>query len=120
MSPHVLVALLAALPLAQGKPAVEQEWAIADVLSDPDQYHRDDARCFMPGVAFRVWHEGAYEGENIDVLICFFCDNVYCGSPNGPERKTASFFGSPRRRDLVRLAKEAFPDDKDIQALKDE
>jgi hypothetical protein len=38
---------------------------------------------------------------------------------NASVRENGSFKGSPRREDLVRLAKETFPDDKEIQALEE-
>jgi hypothetical protein len=89
---------------------------LADVLSDRAAYTDNYAKCFWPGVAFRAWKDG----ERVEVLICFQCDNLYAGPPRDRARENASFHGSPRRRDLVRLAKEALPEDKDIQALKDE
>jgi hypothetical protein len=89
---------------------------LADVLGDRATYTDRYAKCFWPGVAFRAWKGG----ECVEVLICFQCDNLYVGPPQDRARENATFHGSPRRRDLVRLAKEALPDDKDIQALKDE
>jgi hypothetical protein len=86
------------------------------ILDDDRTYSKRFKECFWPGVTFRVWKEK----ECIEVLICFICDNFYCGPPTkGQANENASFVGSPRRADLVRLAREAFPDDKEIQALKE-
>jgi hypothetical protein len=88
---------------------------LAEVLNDPGTYTKNYAKCFWPGVAFRVWKDGECE----EVLICFMCDNLYRGPPKDFVMENASFNGSPRRRDLLRLAKEALPDDAAIQAIKD-
>ena len=55
----------------------------------------------------------------MDVIICFRCGNFYYGPPTDWAKENACFRGSPRTGDLVRLAKEAFPDDEKIQALKE-
>jgi hypothetical protein len=55
----------------------------------------------------------------VDVLICFKCDNLYCGPQVEYARENATFNRSPQRRRLVQLAKEAFHDDAEIQALPD-
>ena len=86
---------------------------LAGVLSDGRTYSTMYAGCFNPGVAFRVWKGD----ESVDVVICFQCENFYCGPPQAEEMENASFHGTPARARLVRLAKEAFPDDQDIQAL---
>jgi hypothetical protein len=100
--------------LSQGK---DQGRVFADrlaaVLSQWKTYSFTYAKCYWPGVAFRVW-----KGEEIvDILICFKCDNLYCGPPTMSARVTASFSESPNRARLVALAKEAFPDDQEIQGL---
>ena len=69
---------------------------------------------FDPGVGFRVWKDD----QAVEILICFGCNNLYCGPPTNRARENAAFGSSPRRSYLVRLAKEAFPDDKAIQRLK--
>jgi hypothetical protein len=88
---------------------------LAEVLNDKQTYTDVFVRCFWPGVAFRAWKDDEY----IDIVICFKCENLYCGPPR-EENSTAgnvSFFRTPARPRLVQLAKEAFPDDKEIQAL---
>jgi hypothetical protein len=88
---------------------------LADILADEASYSQTFAGCFYPGVAFRVW-----SGEDcVDCILCFYCDNFYLGPPVEGRfaYETASFYDTPARRRLVRLAKEAFPDDPDIQNL---
>lgn len=96
-----------------------QEFAakLRGILTDNKTYTDKHAKCFWPGVAFRVW-----KGEDsVDVIICFQCGNFYLGPPADKRvMENASFNGSPNRSRLVRLAKEAFPDDKEVQELKDE
>ena len=89
---------------------------LADVLLARRTYSWAYAGCYWPGVAFRVWKDE----EAVEVLICFECNNFYCGPPTDRARDTASFVGSPLRPRLVRLAREAFPDDKEIQGLEEE
>lgn len=101
---------------AQGKEQ-GKEFAsrLADILCDDKTYTRNFASCFWPGVAFRV-----RKGEEVvEVLICFTCGNLYVGPPTKVARENVSFNGSPLRPRLVRLAKEAFPQDKEIQGLKE-
>jgi hypothetical protein len=79
------------------------------------QMHENTAKCFWPGVAFRVWRGD----KHVDVLICFKCDNFYAGPPVGKAREIGGFDGTPLRSRLLRLAKDTFPEDKDIQGLQD-
>jgi hypothetical protein len=89
---------------------------LAAILSDPSLDSTARAKCFWPGVAFRVW-----KGEEcVDVLICFYCHNFYLGPPSDKQViNTGHFTGSPAAPRLVRLVKEALPDDKDIQVLEE-
>jgi hypothetical protein len=90
---------------------------LADVLLDDSTYSDSFAACFWPGVAFRV-----YQADDcVDLVICFKCHNFYLGPPS--ERRvmeTASFIGTPASTKLIQLAKEAFPEDAEIGALKEE
>jgi hypothetical protein len=89
---------------------------LADVLLDGRSYSAARMACYWPGVAFRVW-----SGEEwVEVLVCFHCDNLYCGPATDNVPRTASFHSTPARARLVRLAREAFPDDKEVQRLKEE
>jgi hypothetical protein len=86
---------------------------LAGILSDDRTYSSAWAGCFNPGVAFYVWKGD----ERIDILICFVCENLYCGPPAENAHENVSFVGSPARAQLVRLVKQAFPEDKEIQGL---
>ena len=83
------------------------------ILASEATYSNHYAKCFNPGVAFRVCHRE----ECVDVLLCFKCGNFYAGPPTDKAMETASFGGSPSRSLLVGLAQEAFPDDSEIQGL---
>jgi hypothetical protein len=89
---------------------------LAEILTDDKTYSDRFAACFWPGVAFRVW-----KGEDcVDMVICFKCGNFYVGPPTDRlVMENASFSGSPNTVRLVRLAKEAFPDDEEVQALEE-
>jgi hypothetical protein len=65
-------------------------------------------------VAFRI-----YQGDDcVDLVICFKCHNFYLGPPSDRRVfETASLSGTSAYAKLIRLAKEAFPDDAEIGAL---
>jgi hypothetical protein len=91
---------------------------IADVLRDPRLYWGlNDLTCIPdPGVAFRLWNGK----QSIEVLLCFHCGQMLVTTKDAGGRvthKTYTEFLSVRPR-LVALAKEAFPADVEIQALK--
>lgn len=79
------------------------------------------ASCFGPNLALQSW-KGR---ESVIVLVCFHCNNVaiYTTHPTGKLAPTTgsggihSFWFS--RPEMVELAKEAFPDDLEIQQLQD-
>ena len=90
---------------------------LAAVLLDEKTYYFEGAKgCeFVAGVAFRVHGKG----EPVDVVLCFSCNElvVYVADPETKEtaRKREDF--DDARPALVKLAKEAFPDDRVIQSL---
>jgi hypothetical protein len=87
---------------------------LRDILFD-DQLCTDLwVKCYLPGIAFRAWNDE----RCVDVIVCFKCNNLYCGPPAEWPMENAAFGGSPMRARLVELAKEALPDDRDIQAVK--
>jgi hypothetical protein len=86
---------------------------LARILRDEKTYSTTFAACFTPGVAFRVWKEK----DCVDVIVCFKCLNFYCGPTTEHATENASFVDTPASAGLARLAKAAFPGDREIQAL---
>jgi hypothetical protein len=98
---------------------------LADALLDDATYFGDQAKCYEPGVAFRIWKDK----ESVEVVICFHCANLKLTAKgakgdaidDGRNPKSGGFGGDKGSYGrLAKLAKEAFPDDKNIQALSDE
>jgi hypothetical protein len=85
---------------------------LADILFDEAAFNDEFAKCYDPGVGFRAWKDD----EAIDVIICYKCHNAYIGAPKERVDENVAF-SDARWRDLVRLAKDAFPNDPEIQAL---
>lgn len=87
---------------------------LAAVLSDPATFPGVNPGCVAaPGVAYRVWRGS----ESTDILICFKCSVLSWGPRSNPETHFAAFLESKRTPDLVRLAKEALPNDPEISSL---
>jgi len=104
---------------APGKPQ-GKEFArrLNGVLFDEDTYLFDIAKgCkFQPGVAFRI----EKDRQSVIVLLCFSCDELRVLTLEGEKIvHTAHEDFDPARATLVKLSKEAFPDDKEIQGLKE-
>jgi hypothetical protein len=72
---------------------------------------------FQPGVAFRVWNGK----ESMDVFLCFSCDEllILVKDESGAVVHLAQEDFDPMRAELVKLAREAFPDDPEIQGLQE-
>jgi hypothetical protein len=105
--------------LAKGKEqGKEFAGRLREVLFNDKTYLFDVAKLciFDPGVAFRM-----RKGEvTVEVLLCFSCDEVLVlTSEGGKVARRSHEDVDPMRAVLVKLAKEALPDDKDIQALKE-
>ncbi len=84
------------------------------VLHDEKTYNGQSARCFDPGLAFRIWSDK----EAVEVIICFRCTNLKVKLMGEEEEAELVLHGfGPEIGPLTRLAKEAFPDDKAIQGL---
>jgi len=95
---------------------------VSRVLLDENTYRWEGGtpiglRCiFVPAVAYRFWKDK----EFVSVLVCFKCSEVAFQSDN-PDDKADPFrraIMAKLRPEIVKLTKQAFPDDKDIQALK--
>jgi hypothetical protein len=113
----------------QGKPFAQR---LSAVLFDNRNYEfAGGTACnFAPGVAFRIGKDGEADaalrfwkdGEYVDVLLCFACNEFAVigkkvwGPITLPHTAKEDFLLRP---ELVKLAKAAFPKDKEIQALKE-
>jgi len=92
---------------------------LAAVLLDDKTYDFDRAKgcIFSPGVVFR-FRNGA---ELVEVITCYHCSEfkiVVKDARGAVVRVVGEDFDNARPA-LVKLAKDAFPDDKEIQALND-
>jgi hypothetical protein len=98
----------------QGAPFASQ---LAAMLQTDQALLGSQARCFLPGVAFRAWKDT----ESVEVLVCFTCKNlqVILRDAKGAEVKKSSGGFGPTYGPLLPLVKTAFPDDKEIQSIKD-
>jgi hypothetical protein len=97
---------------------------LVEVLLADGTYFGRQAKCFDPGLAFRLWKDN----ESVEVVVCFHCTTLEVSAKDAKgralddvdEKKSGGFGGETGSYAmLVKLAKDAFPDDKDIQALKD-
>ena len=92
---------------------------LAGVILDEKTYEWEAAKgcIFNPGVAFRVW-KGE---ESVVVVICFSCDQVRVApvDKDGKVEKGVYANVDPGRAALLKLAKAALPDDKEIRQLKE-
>jgi hypothetical protein len=93
---------------------------LASVLIDEHTYLFNSAKgcIFQPSVGFRIW-----KGDEaaVEVVISFKCDELIVFAPkaaDGSIRGALEDF-DPARPALVKLAKGAFPDDKEMQGLKE-
>jgi hypothetical protein len=89
------------------------------LLLDAGNFELDLAKgCkFDPGVALRFWKEK----ESAEIVFCFRCDELKVVAPDPSEQGVKNPYADfgPGRAAFVKLAKEAFPDDKEIQGLKE-
>ena len=107
--------MLAGFEVIAGPVDVEPDVAaeLRAILADDAIYDWERAKgCdFEPGVAFRF----AKGGSDLDVLLCFHCDEF--AAYRGEKRLGGEDFDVARPR-LVALVKRVFPGDEKIQALK--
>lgn len=108
-----------AYPVTSTAKAQEEKFAarLVDILFDDKTYDFEKAKkCeFSPGVGYRLWNDK----EWVDVTLCFSCDELEISHkpPGAKELSTAHEDFDAARAALVKLAKEAFPEDKEIQGL---
>jgi hypothetical protein len=101
-----------------GKGTVNRKFTakIRTALFDASSYNGREAKCFDPGVGFRIGRGR----EAVEVFLCFHCNNLAVAVRNAEEnrysRSSSAGFGESREL-WIRLAKEAFPEDGEIQAL---
>jgi hypothetical protein len=93
---------------------------LTSVLFNEKTYFGERAHCFTPGVVFRVWGGKELDKESVDVIVCFHCSALHLVARDERKRELKHVDGAfgPDIRPLLALAKEAFPDDPDIQAVK--
>ena len=75
-----------------------------------------DTSCEInPGVAFRAWRGQ----ECVEVIICFHCQQMLMTTRNAQGQETRSGYTQmiSMRAEFLGLAREAFPNDKEIQKL---
>jgi hypothetical protein len=100
-------------------PAKEQGADFAGKLTaalKDEKSYGPPARCFFPGVGFRVWKDK----ESVDVVICYMCSNFYTVTrdADGKEVSRSQMAGFQKNwAAFLQLAKAAFPDDAAIQKL---
>jgi len=89
---------------------------LAAALQDENSLFSQQARCFFPGVGFRIWND---KKESVDVIVCYMCTGLrlVARDANGKERKRTGGGFKANWALWVQLAKEAFPDDREIQKL---
>ena len=104
---------------ATGKPRGKEFAArLAGVLLEEKSYRFDTRRVggFEPLVVLKAWKGEAW----VEVLFSFASDEVVVRAPAKDETvRSAQEEIDPVRGELVRLVKEALPEDKEIQALRE-
>ena len=90
---------------------------LAALVQDEKSLFSAQARCFNPGVAFRLWKEK----ESVDVVVCYQCSNLrlVARDAGGKDLHTVAGGFKENYDAWTRIAKDAFPDDKEVQALGD-
>ena len=94
---------------------------LATTLLSEQTYFGEQAHCFTPGVAFRIWRAKDQDKDSLDVIICFHCTALHLVKRDERKRDVHHVDGAfgPDILPLLKLAKEAFPDDPEIQAIKE-
>jgi hypothetical protein len=88
---------------------------LSALVQDEKSLFSAQARCFSPGVAFRLWKDK----ESVDVVVCYMCSGVRLTARDADGKVLHQTGGGFKDNydAWVKLAKEAFPDDKQIQTL---
>ena len=88
---------------------------LSSLVQEENSLFSTQARCFNPGVAFRLWKDK----ESVEVVVCYQCWGLRLAARDA-EGKEIHRTGGGFKANFgawVKLAKEAFPDDKQIQSL---
>jgi hypothetical protein len=88
---------------------------VSEALRDRDTYEADVfIMCFDPGVQFDFYQDS----RRVTVQICFHCQNLTARFDDGQSTEMSrEVVFTPGYARLLRLTREAFPDDRDIQSL---
>ncbi len=113
-APQVDNCYITATAKEQG-PALAEK--ISHILLNEQTYTSDQLECItLPGVIFRIW-KGS---QSLDVVLCFHCGEMFIVTHDATGKETHSVYtlmaGNSRSK-FAHLAKDAFPNDPDIQAL---
>ena len=107
--------------VATGRTPGDAAGRLRAVLLDDDSYLFGTGKgCILrPGVAVRVTGE---RNDVLNLVLCYECQTLIVAIRDaaGKELHKSGGLFDPAEAALVELAKAAFPDDKDIQALQDE
>ena len=88
---------------------------LARALLDPKTYSGTPNMCmFSPAVGFRIFSARGH----VSAQLCFKCSDVFVYSGDDPESRSAYGNFRPVRPLMIGLAKEALPQDSEIQSLK--
>jgi hypothetical protein len=105
--------------LATAKPqGREYILRLANILKDDSNYEWGfNKQCgFNPGIGYRIWSGNA----SFIVVICLQCDDIGVIPDETNPTNIHIQSADHARPALLQLAKQAFPDDKELAALKDE
>jgi hypothetical protein len=88
---------------------------ISALVQDEKSLFSAQARCFSPGVAFRLWKEK----ESVDVVVCYMCWGLRLTARDADGKVLHQTGGGFKANydAWVKPAKETFPEDKQIQGL---
>jgi hypothetical protein len=99
--------------------------ALADVLLSKEVYDKrlPIAEPFKPTTAFRIQTAKGKDTVKVDVLLCFRCGGMSVSCEVNrfggvQQRRETSKLPDRAYNALLKLAKEAFPDDKELQGIK--
>ena len=88
---------------------------LGSLVQDEKSLFSAQARCFSPGVAFRLWKEK----ESVDVVVCYKCWGLRLTARDADGKvlqRTGGGFKANSNA-WVKLAKGAFPNDAEVQGL---